>query len=119
MTDHYGHFLILCIAGLAIHACTMTRDADLAILGEPPARLRGDIVTQVDWRDPAGVMWRCAAIQAEFMQIPTGGHGCAYAKPNGEITLVLPKDLHPLIVHEIAHAHQLRMGEPVNHKGWD
>jgi hypothetical protein len=27
-------------------------------------------------------------------------------------------DLHPLIRHELGHAHQLAKGEPVNHKGW-
>lgn len=102
----------------AASACAITRDADVALLGDPPDRLKGDIVTVVDWRSAEAVGWKCAKVQASFGKVPTGAHGCAYREPGGEITLVLPKDLHPLIVHEIAHAHQLRMNEPVNHKGW-
>jgi len=104
--------------GVTISACALTRDADVAFLGEPPDRLKGDIVTVVDWRSAEAVGWKCAEVQASFGQFPTGGHGCAYKEPGGQITLVLPRDLHPLIVHEIAHAHQIRMGEPVTHKGW-
>lgn len=103
---------------LAVPACSVTRDMDVAFLGNPPNRLKGDIVTVVDWRSAEAVGWKCAQVQASFGRFPTGAHGCAYREPGGPITLVLPKDLDPLIVHEIAHAHQLRMGEPVNHDGW-
>ena len=32
------------------------------------------------------------------------------------ITLVLPMDLHPLISHELGHAHQMAQGERPSHK---
>jgi hypothetical protein len=118
-TDIYSHVLILVIAGLVLCACVITRPVDVALAGQPPARLAGPITTVVEWKSAEAVGVRCAAIQARFWQFPTGAHGCAYAEAGGPITLVLPMDLHPLISHELGHAHQLKAGEPVNHKGWE
>ena len=118
MTDRLGFIIWPIIAGLVITACAMTRDIDTALAGSPPEHLRGDIVTLVDWRSAEAVALECARLQASFGKMPTGAHGCAYAHPGGKITLVLPRDLHPLITHELGHAHQLKMGLDVDHKGW-
>lgn len=118
-TDIYSHVLILAIAGLVLHACVIARPIDVALAGQPPQRFTGPIVTQVEWKSAEAVAVRCAALQTRFGQFPTGAHGCAYAEAGGPVTLVLPMDLHPLISHELGHAHQLKAGEPVNHKGWE
>jgi hypothetical protein len=115
-TDIYSHVLILAIAGLILCACVIARPVDVALAGQPPTRLTGDIVTLVEWKSAEAVAVRCAQLQAISGQLPTGGHGCAYAQNGGPITLVLPRDLHPLISHELGHAHQLAKGEPVTHK---
>lgn len=117
MTDRLGFFIWPALAILT--GCAITRNADLALAGQPPTRLTGPITTVVEWKSAEAVGLRCAAIQARVGQFPTGAHGCAYAEAGGPITLVLPMDLHPLISHELGHAHQLNLGEPVNHKGWE
>jgi hypothetical protein len=116
MTDRLGFILWPALAILT--GCALTRPVDVALAGQPPERLTGDIVTLVEWKSAEAVAVRCAQLQAISGQIPTGGHGCAYAQNGGPITLVLPRDLHPLISHELGHAHQLKAGEPVTHKGW-
>ena len=108
--------LAILLALAVLQGCAMTRPFDTALAGQPPARLTGPIVTQVEWKSPEDVAFRCAQLQAQSGQFPTGAHGCAYAQDYGPITLVLPYDLHPLISHELGHAHQLRLGEPVDHK---
>lgn len=118
MTDRLGFIIWPIIIALVITACATVRNIDTSLAGQPPAHLRGEIVTLVDWRSPSGVYARCAQLQASFGQFPSGAHGCAYAHPGGKITLVLPYDLHPLISHELGHAHQLRTGVPVDHRGW-
>lgn len=116
MTDRLAFFVWPALAILA--GCAITRPFDIAIAGQPPAKFSGPITTVVEWKSAEAVGLRCAALQARFRQIPTGAHGCAYAEAGGPITLVLPMDLHPLISHELGHAHQLQAGELVNHKGW-
>ena len=117
MTDRLGFILWPVIAILA--GCALTRPVDVSLAGQPPARLTGPITTQVEWKSAEAVAARCAGLQASFGKFPTGGHGCTYAKPGGPITLVLPMDLHPLITHELGHAHQLRQGMEPDHKGWN
>jgi hypothetical protein len=116
MTDRLGFILWPALA--IFTGCALARPVDVALAGQPPERLTGDIVTLVEWKSAEAVGIRCAQLQARFGQFPTGAHGCAYAEAGGPITLVLPMDLHPLISHELGHAHQLAKGEPVNHKGW-
>lgn len=99
-------------------ACSTTRSADLKILGDPPAHLKGSITTQVEWLSTPQVAARCASLLLSFGYVPIPAYGCTYKQINGGITLVLPYDLHPLIVHELAHAHQIRLGEPVSHADW-
>ena len=115
MTDRLGFYIWPALAILA--GCAIMRHVDVSLAGQPPTRLTGPIVTQVEWKSAEAVAARCASLQASFGQFPTGAHGCAYAKDGGPITLVLPMDLHQLISHELGHAHQLRRGEPVDHKG--
>jgi hypothetical protein len=114
MTDRIGFVIWPALAILA--GCAITRPFDVAIAGQPPAKFQGDITTVVEWKSAEAVAVRCAALQARFGQFPTGAHGCAYAEAGGPVTLVLPMDLHPLISHELGHAHQLAQGEPVTHK---
>lgn len=116
MTDRLGFILIPVIVVLV--GCALTRPVDVALAGQPPERLTGPIVTQVEWKSAEAVALRCASLQASFGQFPTGAHGCTYASKGGPITMVLPMDLHPLISHELGHAHQLRNGEAVSHKGF-
>ena len=116
MTDRLGFFAWPAIAILA--GCAITRPFDVALGGQPPAKFQGPIVTLVEWKSAEAVAARCAQLQAKSGQFPTGAHGCAYAKNNGPITLVLPMDLHPLISHELGHAHQLAQGERPSHKGY-
>ena len=114
MTDRLGFYIWPALAILT--GCALTRPVDVALAGQPPQRLTGDITTLVEWKSAEAVAVRCAQLQAISGQLPTGGHGCAYAKDGGPITLVLPRDLHPLISHELGHAHQLAKGEPVTHR---
>jgi hypothetical protein len=114
MTDRLGYLIWPALAILA--GCALTRPVDVALAGQPPQRLTGDITTLVEWKSAEAVGIRCAQLQARFGQFPTGAHGCAYAEAGGPVTLVLPRDLHPLISHELGHAHQLKAGEPVTHK---
>ena len=116
MTDRLGFILWPALAILT--GCAITRPIDVALAGQPPERFTGPITTQVEWKSAEAVAVRCAALQARFGQIPTGAHGCAYAEPGGPITLVLPMDLHPLISHELGHAHQMAQGERPSHKGY-
>jgi len=116
MTDRLGFILWPTI--LALAGCAVMRPADVKLAGQPPERLTGPITTLVEWKSPEDVAFRCAALQVRFGNFPTGAHGCAYAQDNGPITLVLPYDLDPLISHELGHAHQLKAGEPVNHKDY-
>ena len=115
-TEEAAIFALTACAIFALTACAITRPVDVALAGQPPAKFQGDITTVVEWRSAEAAGLRCAALQARFGQFPTGAHGCAFAEPGGPITLVLPRDLHPLISHELGHAHQLAKGEPVNHK---
>lgn len=109
--------IILILIALAIlQGCALTRTADVSLAGQPPERLTGPIATQVEWLPPEAVAIRCAGIQATFGKFPTGAHGCTFSKDGKLITLVLPLGLHPLIDHELGHAHQLRNAEPVTHK---
>ena len=116
MTDRLGFYIWPAI--LALVGCAVMRPVDVSLAGQPPARLTGPITTQVEWKSAEAVAARCASLQASFGQFPTGAHGCAYAEPGGPITLVLPMDLHPLISHELGHAHQLAQGERPSHKGY-
>jgi hypothetical protein len=110
-----AQYLIMC---LTVTACTTARSADLAIWGDPPQHLKGDIVTEVEWLSPSAVYVRCAQILMSFAQAPIPSHSCAYKTAGGKITLVLPNNLHPLIVHELAHAHQMAKSLTVDHEGW-
>ena len=116
MPGRLGFYLIPVIAILV--GCAVMRPLDVALAGQPPARLTGPITTQVEWKSAEAVALRCASLQASFGQFPTGAHGCTYASKGGPITMVLPMDLHPLISHELGHAHQLRNGEAVSHKDY-
>ena len=116
MTDRLGFYIWPAIALLA--GCALTRPAEMAVLTQPPESLTGEVVTMVDWRTPEAVALKCAQVRASFGKLPLGGLGCTYAPPGGQITLVLPMDLHPLITHELGHAHQLRQGMAPDHKGW-
>ena len=115
MTDRLGFILWPALAILA--GCATMRTLDVTDNTQPPTP-PGPIITMVEWKTPEGVAIRCAQLQAAFGKFPAGGYGCAYAHPGQPITLVLPLGLHPLISHELGHAHQLRRGEPVDHKGW-
>jgi hypothetical protein len=114
MTDRLGFLLWPAIAILA--GCAITRPLDVALAGQPPERLQGDAVTLVEWKSAEAVGLRCAALQAQHGQMPTGAHGCAYRNAEGYAVLVLPRDLHPLISHELGHVHQMLAGEPVTHE---
>lgn len=117
MTDRTGFYVWPVIAILA--GCALARPVDVSLAGQPPDRLTGPIVTLVEWKPAEAVAARCAVLQASSGKFPTGAHGCTYAQDNGPITMVLPMDLHPLISHELGHAHQLKNGKPPDHKGWD
>jgi hypothetical protein len=114
MTDRLGFILWPALAILT--GCALTRPVDVALAGQPPERLTGDAVTLVEWRSAEAVAARCAVLQALHGQVPTGAHGCAYRNSEGLAVLVLPRDLHPLISHELGHVHQMRNGEPLTHK---
>lgn len=114
MTDRLGFILWPALAALT--ACAITRPAEMALISEPPSHLTGEITTQVEWLSSERVMLRCAAVQSGFGKLPLGGLGCTYANAGGPITLVLPYDLHPLVRHELGHAHQLKAGVPVTHE---
>ena len=116
MTDRLGFYIWPALAILA--GCALTRPAEMAVLTQPPESLTGEVVTMVDWRTPEAVALKCAQVQASFGKLPLGGLGCTYARPGGQITMVLPMDLHPLITHEVGHALQMKRGETPNHKGW-
>lgn len=112
------HLMMALFFTCCVSACSTLRSADLSIWGDPPKHLKGNITTKVEWLSTPQVAVRCAELLASFGHVPVPAHGCTYQMSQGEIVLVLPYNIHPLVVHELAHAHQFRLGERVSHQNW-
>jgi hypothetical protein len=111
MTDRVGFILLPAIALLV--ACAVMARTDAALLGTPPEPLTaGKHFVVTDTR--ANTMIACTRL----LGIPA--HTCTYQRTGDTIPTIYIsiEDVGPVYKHELFHAQQAELGQPMNHKDW-